>query len=175
MSQNFKNMFKSTVCSYMQIIKPVSNKFWDIQTKYFLSLWSWSQAYPSKPFLLIPAWDPRAPAAELFNRQHQRTRKIIEDTFGRWKYTWRFAPVYIAGVFIFLVLFYKKIPCMKKTPPVVTYIAVPAYNGQQFMFVLLAHNIVQQQVLSPGGKFCHPVFLWKMFKKSKFPMIYRHI
>ena len=39
---------------------------------------------------------------------------------------------------------------MKKTPPLVTYIAVPAYIGQQFMFVLLAHIIVQQQVLSLG-------------------------
>ena len=46
--------------------------------------------------------------------------------------------------------FYKRIPCVKKTRPVVTYIAVHAYIEQQFMFVLLAHNIVQQQVLSLG-------------------------
>ena len=46
------------------------------------------QAYPLKPFLLTPVRDPRTPAEELFNKQHQRTRKVIEDTVGRWKCRW---------------------------------------------------------------------------------------
>ena len=111
--------------------------------KYFLSLWSWGQAYPSKPFLLIPAWDPRAPAAELFNRQHQRTRKIIEDTYGRWKYTWRFAPVHIAGIFFFWFCFTKGSRAWKKNP-VVTYIAVP---------VILGTHCRPAASIATGGKF----------------------
>lgn len=46
------------------------------------------QAYPFKPYLLTPVRDPRTPADEAYNRQHQRARKVIEDTFGRWKCRW---------------------------------------------------------------------------------------
>lgn len=46
------------------------------------------QAYPLKPFLLTPVRDPRTCGEEAYNRLFQRTRKIIEDTFGRWKCRW---------------------------------------------------------------------------------------
>ncbi|XP_062568966.1 putative nuclease HARBI1 [Saccostrea cucullata] len=46
------------------------------------------QAYPLRPYLLTPLRDPRNPAEEAYNRQHQKTRKVIEDTFGRWKCRW---------------------------------------------------------------------------------------
>lgn len=46
------------------------------------------QAYPLKPFLLTPVRDPGRAAEEAYNRLHQRTRRLIEDTFGRWKCRW---------------------------------------------------------------------------------------
>ena len=43
------------------------------------------QAYLSKPFLLTPARDPGRGAEEAYNRLHQRTGRLIEDTLGRRK------------------------------------------------------------------------------------------
>ena len=43
------------------------------------------QAYLLKPFLLTPARDPGRGAEEAYNRLHQRTGRLIEDTFGRRK------------------------------------------------------------------------------------------
>lgn len=42
-------------------------------------------AYLLKPFLLTPARDPGRGAEEAYNRLHQRTGRLIEDTFGRRK------------------------------------------------------------------------------------------
>ena len=49
MNQNFKDLFKSTFYSYLQIIKTVRPIKFEIYSKssfrlaYFLSLWSWGQ------------------------------------------------------------------------------------------------------------------------------------